>query len=178
MRTPCWMWTASCGHGYGRLNTGERVHRAHRVAWGIAHGSIPDGLCVLHKCDNPPCVNVDHLFLGTLKDNVRDMVSKGRSLAQAHPERLARGDRHGSRTHPECLARGDRSGSRLHPESCARGERNGRAKITEHEIRSIFRLSRKGWSQVKIAEKLGVHYSNISLILARKRWAHVQMEAT
>ena len=53
--------------------------RAHRFAWYEANGPIPDGLLVLHKCDNPPCINVEHLFLGTHADNVADMVAKGRS---------------------------------------------------------------------------------------------------
>ena len=51
---------------------------AHRMAWIIAYGSIPQGLCVLHRCDNPPCVRPDHLFLGTKGDNNRDCVAKGR----------------------------------------------------------------------------------------------------
>lgn len=61
-----------------RIN--RRAIKAHRFAWAAAHGDIPDGMLVLHKCDNPPCVNVDHLFLGTHKDNVDDMDAKMRRV--------------------------------------------------------------------------------------------------
>jgi len=54
------------------------VIRTHRLAWELANGPIPDGLSVLHHCDNPPCCNVEHLFLGTQTDNHADMVAKGR----------------------------------------------------------------------------------------------------
>ena len=64
--------------GYGRLWFKNRVWMAHRHAWFLANGPIPDGLCVCHHCDNPPCTNVDHLFLGTKGDNNRDRDQKGR----------------------------------------------------------------------------------------------------
>jgi hypothetical protein len=73
----CWPWT---GHrdarGYGR--TTKRSTTAHRVAWEVTHGEIPAGLFVCHRCDNPPCCNPAHLFLGTAGDNARDMAAKGR----------------------------------------------------------------------------------------------------
>lgn len=77
----CWLWTgATHAFGYGvicvRHGKGNMV--AHRAMWIEHNGPIPDGLQVLHKCDNPPCCNPDHLFLGTKKDNMQDMISKGR----------------------------------------------------------------------------------------------------
>lgn len=76
----CWEWTGSKrGNGYGCLAVGGRQVGAHRVAWETQNGPIPEGLFVLHKCDNPPCVRPDHLFLGTAKDNAMDMARKGRA---------------------------------------------------------------------------------------------------
>jgi len=75
----CIEWTgARTGAGYGSRHVGGRRVATHRLAWIEAYGPIPDGLCVLHRCDNRPCMNVDHLFLGTRLDNMRDMVAKGR----------------------------------------------------------------------------------------------------
>ena len=78
----CWVWI---GHrketNYGVISEGKRKGRpksAHRYSWEIHNGPIPEGLCVLHRCDNPPCVNPEHLFLGTLADNAQDMLAKGR----------------------------------------------------------------------------------------------------
>jgi hypothetical protein len=70
------LWTAARNvDGYGSLGG----ILAHRIAWELASGSkIPTGACVLHRCDNPPCVNPDHLFLGSQADNVKDCVAKGR----------------------------------------------------------------------------------------------------
>ena len=85
----CWLWTGSRRrHGYGRMYSLDRKGlSAHRVSWELFRGPIPDGLDVLHKCDNPPCVNPDHLFVGTMQDNMDDMVRKGR---QARGSRLGR----------------------------------------------------------------------------------------
>lgn len=82
----CWPWTGDTdSNGYGRLSVeGLRV-RAHRYAWERANGPIPEGMFVLHRCDNPPCCNERHLFLGTIKDNNRDRLSKGRNGNYACP---------------------------------------------------------------------------------------------
>lgn len=64
--------------GYGLKRKEGKLYRAHRLAWIEQNGDIPDGLFVCHKCDNPSCVNVNHLFLGTNSDNMKDMYKKGR----------------------------------------------------------------------------------------------------
>ena len=81
--TPCTEWTKHrVKDGYGgvkRLTPHGMIYLAHRLAWYEAYGPIPKGLFVLHICDNPPCVNVKHLFLGTHADNMADRKSKGRT---------------------------------------------------------------------------------------------------
>lgn len=75
----CWLWRPAKPNEYGKFMVRKGVmDGAHRVAWTLAHGPIPKGLMVLHRCDNPRCVRPDHLFLGTAADNSRDMVAKGR----------------------------------------------------------------------------------------------------
>lgn len=76
----CWIWTGQTDDwGYGVLRMVKK-DKAHRVAWRLTFGEIPPGLSVLHRCDNPPCVNPSHLWLGTAKDNARDREAKKRHV--------------------------------------------------------------------------------------------------
>ena len=78
--TECIIWTKSFGSvRYGQQTYQGKCQGAHRVAWQKAHGSIPDGMDVCHTCDHKACVNINHLFLGTRKDNMRDASRKGRA---------------------------------------------------------------------------------------------------
>ena len=87
----CWNWTGAKfkGTGYGQIQVNGRPKRAHRVAWELSNGPVPAGVLVLHRCDNPSCVNPTHLFLGDHQANYDDMVSKGR-------RKVAAGERVGS----------------------------------------------------------------------------------
>ena len=86
----CWEWQAHKNDlGYGHLHIRPKTWKAHRWSYQYHIGEIPDGMFVCHKCDNPGCVNPDHLFIGTIQDNVDDMIAKGRAAP-------AMGERHGN----------------------------------------------------------------------------------
>lgn len=88
----CWIWTGAHNHqGYGRITVDGARKPAHQISWEMKNGPIPVGHEICHHCDNPSCVRPDHLFLGTRKDNVQDMIKKGRRSTLAH----GTGERHG-----------------------------------------------------------------------------------
>ena len=80
-KSGCIEWTASLSTsgGYGQISIDGRPRRAHRVAYELAHGQIPRDMQICHRCDNPKCINVKHLFLGSNTDNIKDMLNKGRN---------------------------------------------------------------------------------------------------
>jgi hypothetical protein len=81
----CWEWQADRQTtGYGRFTFDGKVRKAHRMAYALAVGPIPEGMQVLHRCDNPPCCNPAHLWLGTMKDNMADREAKGRTVPPPH----------------------------------------------------------------------------------------------
>ena len=149
----CWLWDGKPNHnGYGtvHLRSGTRAHYlAHRVAYTIYKGEIPDGLLVCHRCDVRLCVNPEHLFLGSHLDNTRDALAKGR---------LARGVNHG-------LAKT--------PAARVRGTRHGCAVLTESDVRAIRLASSNGERIVRLSEQYGVSPRQIRNIINGTRWAHL-----
>ncbi len=83
----CWNFKGALRSGYGAIKYNGKICGAHRVSFEITNGKIPDGLLVCHKCDNKKCVNPEHLFLGTYKDNMQDCLKKGRMVIPVAIER-------------------------------------------------------------------------------------------
>ena len=148
----CWEWRASrSNRGYGKFGLNRQSFRAHRVAWTVINGPIPQNLGVLHHCDNPPCCNPRHLFLGTQADNAQDRVQKSRC------------------NHP----RGDEHWTHRHPEQVLRGEKAGRSKLVTNEVLSIRERAANGESRRSLARRFGVSKGTVDFIVCRKNWAHV-----
>jgi len=158
----CWPWLAGTNQGYGWFKTEQGPDRAHRVAWVLCNGPIPDGLFVLHGCDNRPCCNPHpgHLFLGTHQDNMEDKVNKGRhAKGPPHSLVVARGRHHGSHTHPERRPRGSSHGS---------------SKLTEREAIELLRLKRYDVSMKEAADAYGLVPGSVGDLWRGKTWSHLQ----
>lgn len=208
----CWVWTASRDRsGYGKFGRGRLRGwtKASRVSWELAHGAIPNGLWVLHRCDNPPCVNPGHLFLGTARDNNRDTAAKGRFDAQKNPAKyrayLAKGRavsaaKAAARPDPTCIhcerpVRRRRWAGRCH--ACheyfrrngvdrdplllagvrPRGERAANAKLTEANVREIFRRVAEGERQTDLCRAFGVARCVVNNIIAGRSWKHLGLSS-
>ena len=88
-KTGCWEWTGFKNKkGYGTLSVNHKQRGAHRLSYQFYRGPIPKGMCVCHICDNPSCVNPDHLFLGTIQDNTQDMIDKNRHYGKLSMEQV------------------------------------------------------------------------------------------
>lgn len=192
----CWEWTACKNKkGYGALVRDGKGRIASRESWMLANGPIPKGLCVLHRCDNPPCVNPSHLFLGTAKDNALDALQKGRLVVPKGEQhwkcRLSikqvikiRNEFAGTATSFSALARR----LRLNPSIVARVVRGEswkhvpnphiippkldiKKKLIAKQVKAIKRLiSSKRTSLTDIAEKYRVDISTISCIKRGITW--------
>jgi len=146
--TGCLNWNRSqyptrYGQAYNEIT--QKMMPAHRLAWMIAIGEIPERLFVLHKCDNRLCCNPDHLFLGTALDNMRDCISKGR---RSKTRRISRPYHHNN----------------------PRGENHSCAKLTDKEVDEIRDKYRPGVvTMQKLAAEYSVSYGTINHVLSGKR---------
>lgn len=145
----CWVWTGAVVLGkrekYGRFLFNGKVRGAHRVAWELTNGPIPEGIFVLHHCDNPPCVRPDHLFLGTNSTNMLDAARKGRMVNQPYgptpPDGQTRRDstRRHSERFPDSVAEDSRRYRARHPERI----RESRARYKEAHPERIRESNRR-----------------------------------
>jgi hypothetical protein len=150
----CWEWTASKRFkGYGAFvwpsESGDIVQgRAHRFSWLVHRGEIPPGMCCLHKCDNPACVNPDHLWLGTKAENNRDMIAKGRRVV---------------------------GGTWCGFGKYHRGVSHHNAKMTPDTVRALRadRIAMK-WGWIRLGRKYGISHRAARDIATRKTWRQVE----
>ena len=163
----CWLWTAGGhGQGYGHFTITRRCYKSHQVAKASVVGPIPPGSCVCHTCDNPPCCNPAHLFIGTDTDNARDKIAKGRARPQT-------GENHWMKKHPELIKRGDQHHSHLHPELRVRGSKHGNAILNEQLVVEIRDRHRSGETYRSMSAAFHVSRSTIKSVVTRRMWRHV-----
>lgn len=143
----CWNWKGSKQtQGYGKIKVGGRTFRAHRLAFELYIGAVPDKIFVCHKCDNPACVNPDHLFLGTPKQNTHDMLRKGRWVQP--PSRKP---------------------------GTVRGSKNFNSRLKEAEVLKIKALLRDKVLNKDIAKRFDVVPKTISDIKLNKTWSWLEL---
>jgi hypothetical protein len=147
----CWFWTGTLDpKGYGFFGWKQKKYRAHRFAYLLTHGEIPADLFVCHRCDCPGCVNPEHLWLGTVKENNQDSASKGRY----QDTRKARGENRKKTSH--------------------RGSAHYLSPFTEAQILDIRSRDYSRWgSYTRVAEEFKTSSNTIKRIHKREVWTHI-----
>lgn len=147
----CWIWPRKIDtRGRGRIWVNGKLLLAHRAVWEHLRGPIPSGMMLCHHCDNPSCVNPAHLYVGTHKENMRDMVTRRRYFFAQDPERCREAGRSGGLKN-----------------NWARGPANPKAKLSVEQAQSIYSDDRP--TKV-LAAIYGVNYSTIQRIRRGQFW--------
>jgi hypothetical protein len=140
----CWIWRgATSSTGYGNIEINGKQTGTHRLSYELHHGPIPDGMHICHRCDVRNCVNPEHLFLGSARDNMLDKIEKNR-------QNLPKGDKH-------WLSGG--------------GDKHPMAKFNRQIADEIRALYATGMKQTEIAKMYGIAQTGVSDIVRGKRWA-------
>lgn len=154
----CWLWQAATVRGYGNFFMPKAIRQGHtklmrapRVCWWLTHGEWPGDLHVLHTCDNPLCVQPAHLWLGSIDDNQKDSMRKGRRPT------------------------GEAHGLRLHPEATRKGAANSNTKLTPDLVYRIRTLIQAGNKDTAITRMLPIkiNRNTIRFIRLRRIWKHL-----
>lgn len=141
----CWEWQKSKTDGYGVIKIGKNKKiLAHRLSYQIFRGNFDDSLCVCHHCDNPSCLNPDHLFLGTPQENMKDCEKKLRLF----PIRLV---------------------SHLRGDKVSHG-----SKLNIDKVKEIRKFHQQGISAKKISEMFSISYRHAWLVIKKRIWGHIE----
>lgn len=146
---------------YGRITVNRKTILTHRLAWEMKNGEIPNGLFILHKCDNPPCCNTDHLFLGTQKDNMQDALKKGRmKFAHCPPEKKPRGVKNGMWINRHKFT----------------GSNNNNSKLNDEQRNELCDLKQSGVTAKTLAHKFNISKSQVSRIAKSRGTIEIQLK--
>lgn len=146
----CWEWTGvrrKGSGGYGVFTRDDVLFHAHRFSYELHKGAIPPGLFVLHRCDNPPCCNPKHLFVGTAADNIHDAMRKGRHKPPPRHD-----------------------GPYEDKSAWHRGAQHYAARLSEAQAKEILRSKKRG---SELARQYGVRATTISMLRRGKTWRHL-----